>query len=203
MRPCRKPCRANVADNLSLLDMAADLYAFGIFAQVHIGSRIYGVMFYFQRMASSAHIAFGDDGPRSDTLDFRSDGSRIVYSMMCPIAFQDRMEAGVRETRCDAEEVQRSLQESLPEAVPFKIEIFENAILGEWYGCKIFSLMYQVSRKIPQSACGCQLPFQGSLNVKKPPLKREGDRRRRWRDSLWNLLLDVLGFTEVPLSHLR
>lgn len=56
VRPCRKPCRANVADNLSLLDMAADLYAFGIFAQVHIGSRIYGVMFYFQRMASSAHI---------------------------------------------------------------------------------------------------------------------------------------------------
>ena len=163
MRPCRKPCRANVADNLSLLDMAADLYAFGIFAQVHIGSRIYGVMFYFQRMASSAHIAFGDDGPRSDTLDFRSDGSRIVYSMMCPIAFQDRMEAGVRETRCDAEEIQRSLQESLPEAVPFKIEIFENAILGEWYGCKIFSLMREYGSLDGGDIQGCRVVYIGNV----------------------------------------
>ena len=143
--------------------MAADLYAFGIFAQVHIGSRIYGVMFYFQRMASSAHIAFGDDGPRSDTLDFRSDGSRIVYSMMCPIAFQDRMEAGVRETRCDAEEIQRSLQESLPEAVPFKIEIFENAILGEWYGCKIFSLMREYGSLDGGDIQGCRVVYIGNV----------------------------------------
>lgn len=76
-------------------------------------------------MASSAHIAFGDDGPGSDTLDFRPDGSRVVYSMMCPIAFQDRMEAGVRETRSNAEEIQRSLQESLSETVPLEVEIFE------------------------------------------------------------------------------
>ena len=35
----------------------------------------------------------------------------------------------------------------------------------------------------------------------KPPLKVEGHRRRRGGGSLWNLLLDVLGFTEVPLSQ--
>ena len=40
----------------------------------------------------------------------------------------------------------------------------------------------------------CQLPFQGSLNVKKPPLKGEGDRRRRWRGScgIFCLLCEVL-----------
>ena len=36
-----------------------------------------------------------------------------------------------------------------------------------------------------------------------PPLKGEGDQRSWWRGSLWNLLLNVRGFTEAPLSHLR
>ena len=35
----------------------------------------------------------------------------------------------------------------------------------------------------------------------KPPLKGEGDQRSWWRGFLWNLLLDVLGFTEAPLSQ--
>ncbi len=121
--------------------MAADLYAFGIFAQVHVGSRIYGVMFHFQRMASATHIAFGDDGSGSDTFDLGSSRSRVVHPMMCPVAFQDRMEAGVCETRSDAEEIQRSFQESLPKAVSFEVEIFGDAILGKRYGDKIFSLM--------------------------------------------------------------
>ena len=47
----------------------------------------------------------------------------------------------------------------------------------------------------------CQLPFQGSLNIKKPPLKGEGDQRSWWRGSLWNLLLNVRGVTEeIPQS---
>ena len=83
--------------------------------------------------------------------------------MMCPIAFQDRMEAGVRETRCDAEEIQRSLQESLPEAVPFKIEIFENAILGEWYGCKIFSLMREDGSLDGGDIQGCRVVYIGNV----------------------------------------
>ena len=124
VRPCREARRANVTDYLSLLDMAADLYAFGILAQVHVGSRIYGVVFHFQRMSSAAHIAFGDDGTGSDALDLRPDGGCVVNSVMCPIAFQDRMEAGVCETRGDTEEIQRSFPEGLPKAVPFEVEIF-------------------------------------------------------------------------------
>ena len=53
-----------------------------------------------------------------------------------------------------------------------------------------FSFCFRFHEIIPQSACGCQLPFQGSLfsapflpPLNLPPLKREGDRRRRWRDS--------------------
>ena len=73
------------------------------------------------------------------------------------------MEAGVRETRCDAEEIQRSLQESLPEAVPFKIEIFENAILGEWYGCKIFSLMREDGSLDGGDIQGCRVVYIGNV----------------------------------------
>lgn len=120
-------------------------------------------MFHFQRMASSAHIAFGDDGPGSDALDFRPDGSRVVYSMMCPIAFQDRMEAGVRETRSNAEEIQRSLQESLSETVPLEVEIFENAILGKRYGCKIFSLMREDSSLDGGDIQGCRVVYIGNV----------------------------------------
>ena len=61
-----------------------------------------------------------------------------------------------------------------------------------------FSFCFRFHEIIPQSAYGCQLstrhalrvPFQGSLfstpflpPLNLPPLKREGDRRRRWRDS--------------------
>ena len=38
--------------------------------------------------------------------------------------------------------------------------------------CGIFCIMFQLHRRIPQSACGCQLPFQGSLATNEPPLKR-------------------------------
>ena len=55
--------------------------------------------------------------------------------------------------------------------------------------------------EVPLSHLRCQLPFQGSLIEKKPPLKGEGDQRSWWRGFLWNLLLDVLGFTEAPLSQ--
>ena len=34
---------------------------------------------------------------------------------------------------------------------------------------EIFCIMFQIYAKIPQSACGCQLPFQGSLNNKGEP----------------------------------
>ena len=64
---------------------------------------------------------------------------------------------------CDAEEIQRSLQESLPEAVPFKIEIFENAILGEWYGCKIFSLMREDGSLDGGDIQGCRVVYIGNV----------------------------------------
>ncbi len=51
------------------------------------------------------------------------------------------------------------------------------------------------------SATHCQLPFQGSQI--KPPLKGEGDRRRRWRGSVWNLLLGVKDLRNNPSVSLR
>ena len=38
--------------------------------------------------------------------------------------------------------------------------------------CGIFYFCFRFHRRIPQSACGCQLPFQGSLGTNEPPLKR-------------------------------
>ena len=55
----------------------------------------------------------------------------------------------------------------------------DNDFLGQPHGnrpaegfCGIFCIMFQLHRRIPQSACGCQLPFQGSLSTNEPPLKR-------------------------------
>ena len=70
--------------------------------------------------------------------------------------------------------------------------------------CKIFCLMCEVSRKNPSVTCGASSPFRGAYipkgepECKKPPLKGEGDRRRRWRGSVWNLLLGVKGLRDNP-----
>ena len=50
--------------------------------------------------------------------------------------------------------------------------------------CEIFYFCFRFHRRIPQSACGCQLPFQGSLDTNEPPLKGEGDQRSWWRGFL-------------------
>ena len=73
------------------------------------------------------------------------------------------MEAGVRETRSNAEEIQRSLQESLSETVPLEVEIFENAILGKRYGCKIFSLMREDSSLDGGDIQGCRVVYIGNV----------------------------------------
>ena len=65
----------------------------------------------------------------------------------------------------------------------------------------IFYVMCEVLRKYPSvKPAACQLPFQGSLytkrepECKKPPLKGEGDRRRRWRGScgIFYVMCEVL-----------
>ena len=60
-----------------------------------------------------------------------------------------------------------------------------------WRGsCEIFCLMCEMSRKYPSVTCGASSLFKGAYipkgepECKKPPLKGEGDRRRRWRGSV-------------------
>ena len=74
-----------------------------------------------------------------------------------------------------------------------------------WRGsCGIFYVMCKVLRKYPSVTCGASSPFRGAYipkgepECKKPPLKGEGDRRRRWRGSVWNLLLGVKGLRDNP-----
>ena len=55
------------------------------------------------------------------------------------------METGVRETRRDAEEIERRFQKSFAEAVPFQVEIFKDAILRERNGREGFTLMCEDS----------------------------------------------------------
>ena len=72
--------------------------------------------------------------------------------------------------------------------------------------CEIFYFCFRFHRRIPQSACGCQLstrhalrvPFQGSLDTNEPPLKGEGDQRSWWRGSVESFT-SVSGFTEESL----
>ncbi len=90
----------------------------------------------------------------------------------------------------------------------------EPAKLVEGFFCEIFCLMYQVSQKYPSVTCGdssaqgtpCGCPFRGaiytkgSLNKNSLPF-RGGGPAKLVEGFLWNLLLDVSGFTEVPLSQ--
>ena len=70
--------------------------------------------------------------------------------------------------------------------------------------CGIFCFMYQISRKHPSVTCGDSFPFRGARwNL---PWKGRRTVVRRWRGSLWNLLLNIidLGVTlTLPFSTER
>ena len=57
-------------------------------------------------------------------------------------------------------------------------------------------------RDNPSVTCGDSSP-KGEPDRKKASPLGEGDRRRRWRDSLWNLLLGVKDLRNNPSVSLR
>ena len=79
---------------------------------------------------------------------------------------------------------------------------------GGGFFCGIFCLVFQASRKYPsvpavtaQHKARPSGALKGSLS--KASLKGRGTSVAGGGVLLWNLLLGVSGFTEIPLSHLR
>ncbi len=54
-------------------------------------------MFNLQEIASATLVAFRDNGSIADAPDGRSGRGGVIHAVMCPVAFQDRMETGVGE----------------------------------------------------------------------------------------------------------
>ena len=83
-------------------------------------------MLYLQVVSStSGFISLGYHLSAADGIDRRARRCGIVDAVVCPVAFQHRVETAVREARRDAIEVERGLQESTFEAVaPFVVVEF-------------------------------------------------------------------------------
>ena len=126
---------SHIPDDLFLGDLAAHLQALGKARKVHVGRHVNAVVFDFHVIPSSVRlVAFRDDFPAADGIDGSACRGGIVHSVVGAVAFQDRMETAVAETRRDAEKVQRGFQEGTLQAVSPVVVIEHFAVLFEGNG---------------------------------------------------------------------
>lgn len=103
-------------------------------------------MFNLQEIASATLVAFRDNGSIADAPDGRSGRGGVIHAVMCPVAFQDRMETGVGEAGGDPEEIERRFQERFPQTVSLLVEKLLDAVLREGDRVIVLALVREDSR---------------------------------------------------------
>ena len=99
MGTCCQSCTADIADDIPLFYPFARLDALGKFGEVHVGCGVHAVVFDCYVVSSPVGlIGFFHDNAIADGLYFRACRGCIVYTMMCPVSFQYRMESIVGES---------------------------------------------------------------------------------------------------------
>ena len=99
MRACCQSCTTDIADNITLFHPFARLDPFSKFGKVHIGCGVDAVVFDGYVVSTTVGlIGFFHDNAVPDGVYFRPCRGCIVYSMMCPVSFQYRVEAVIGET---------------------------------------------------------------------------------------------------------
>ncbi len=121
---------AHVGDHISLLHACPFLNPLCKAAQVHVGGGVGAVVPDLEVVAGATPLkGFLNHHPVADGFYRCTGRCGIVHPVMGAVAFQHRVEAGVREAGADAEEVEGSFQESLPEAVALFVEVLSHGIL--------------------------------------------------------------------------
>ena len=99
MRTCCQSCTTDIADDIPLFYSFARLDSFGKFGKMHISCGVHAIMFDCYIVSTTVGlIGFFHDNAIADGLYFRACRGCIVYTMMCPVSFQYRMESIVGES---------------------------------------------------------------------------------------------------------
>ena len=114
-------------------------------------------MLDFQKIAAAILVAFRDNGPIADASDRRPGRGGVIHAVMCPVAFQDRMETGVGEAGGDPEEIEWRLQERFPQAVALLVEKLLDAVLREGDRVIVLALVREDGRFDRSDAEACRV----------------------------------------------